>query len=450
MRKFLTLFLLLIAGFFLSTARADDGVTVTGEKGLFTVLTSDTLPAHNFSFSVNHNNIDRDPLDVDIAYYSVTFGYGVTDNLEFVAMVTPFVGYDIDPKFPFTRVDTVNGRQVIPLIDTKHGAEWRDGFGDIQVGAKYSFIRSDRGGIGVRGFIKIPTADEQEGVGTGKADVGFDFIASGVLGDVLGVAGNVGYTWRGDPDFRDINGNTVGNTSVDIGNPFRYGVGINLPATSRVQAIAELTGEQLPNDAEFDDSTDLTLGVRFRFGSSWWLSLGARRNLQAENNRSQYPNGGIIGLAYAPGRAGAGEAVPPPPAPPTPPPAPPPPAPTPAPAPPPTPEFVWPEVYFPFDQYVLTPETRSKLDSVATYMTDHPDINVTVEGHCCYIGTDEYNLALGQHRADAIKDYLVGKGIADARLRTISYGESRPKYDNSKEITRRFNRRGFFVVLRPE
>lgn len=154
------------------------------------------------------------------------------------------------------------------------------------------------------------------------------------------------------------------------------------------------------------------------------------------------------GIRFRPGAEGA-EVIPPPPtappAPPTPPPAPPTAPPGPA-----VPDFVWPEVYFPFDQYVITSESREKLDTVASYMTNNPGTKITIEGHCCYIGTDEYNLALGQSRADAIKDYLVGKGISADRLSTVSYGESKPKYDNEKEITRRFNRRGFFVAIRPE
>ncbi len=448
MRKFSILCMLFISILFTAGLRADDGLTVTGEKGLFTVLTSDSLLKGKFSFGFNFNNIDRDPLDVDISYYSVTFGYGITDNLEFVAMVTPYVGYDIDPKFGVNFLDTVNGKRVSPIV-TGRGAEYRDGFGDLQVGAKYTFVRMDNGGVGVRGFVKIPTADDQEGVGTGKADFGFDFIASGHVGTGLGLAGNVGYTFKGDPKLRNLDGSElVGD--VDIGNPFRWGVGANFPADSSVQGVVEFTGEILPDEAEFDDSTDLTLGMRFRFGESWYLSGGYRRNLSAESDNAQNPNGAVVLLSYAPGR-GAGEAVPPPPAPPSPPPAPPaapaPPAPPAAPAPP---EFVWPEVYFPFDQYVITPEERAKVDSVVSYMTDHPNVSVTVEGHCCYIGTDEYNLALGQNRADAIRDYMVGKGISASRLKTVSYGESRPKYDNEKEITRRFNRRGIFVVLKPE
>jgi outer membrane protein OmpA-like peptidoglycan-associated protein len=55
-------------------------------------------------------------------------------------------------------------------------------------------------------------------------------------------------------------------------------------------------------------------------------------------------------------------------------------------------------------------------------------------------------MALGLHRAEAIKDYLVSKGIDANRIEVISYGETQPKYDNSQEITRRFNRRGWFVI----
>ena len=70
-----------------------------------------------------------------------------------------------------------------------------------------------------------------------------------------------------------------------------------------------------------------------------------------------------------------------------------------------------------------------------------PTLRVEIEGHTCNIGTAEYNLALGDRRADAVKDYLVSRGVTADRLRTVSYGEERPKYDNAREETRRLNRR---------
>jgi len=69
-----------------------------------------------------------------------------------------------------------------------------------------------------------------------------------------------------------------------------------------------------------------------------------------------------------------------------------------------------------------------------------------VEGHTCNIGTAEYNLALGERRATAVRDYLTSRGIGANRLRTVSYGEERPKHDNSREETRRLNRRAALVV----
>ena len=73
-------------------------------------------------------------------------------------------------------------------------------------------------------------------------------------------------------------------------------------------------------------------------------------------------------------------------------------------------------------------------------------LRVEIEGHTCSIGTAEYNLALGDRRANAVKDYLVSRGVTADRLRTVSYGEERPKYDNSREETRRLNRRAALVV----
>ena len=75
-----------------------------------------------------------------------------------------------------------------------------------------------------------------------------------------------------------------------------------------------------------------------------------------------------------------------------------------------------------------------------------PDLRIEIEGHTCNIGTAEYNLALGERRANAVRDYLTSRGIGADRLRTVSYGEERPKHDNAREETRRLNRRAALVV----
>ena len=76
-----------------------------------------------------------------------------------------------------------------------------------------------------------------------------------------------------------------------------------------------------------------------------------------------------------------------------------------------------------------------------------PTLGIEIEGHTCNIGTAEYNLALGERRANAVRDYLTSRGIGADRLRTVSYGEERPKHDNAREETRRLNRRAALVVI---
>jgi outer membrane protein OmpA-like peptidoglycan-associated protein len=108
--------------------------------------------------------------------------------------------------------------------------------------------------------------------------------------------------------------------------------------------------------------------------------------------------------------------------------------------------YTFEDVYFDFDRYSLRPEATRVLDEAIAALRDDPTLRVEIEGHTCSIGTSEYNLALGNRRASSVRDYLVSRGILADRLRTVSYGEERPKYDNSREETRRLNRRAALVV----
>jgi peptidoglycan-associated lipoprotein len=83
-------------------------------------------------------------------------------------------------------------------------------------------------------------------------------------------------------------------------------------------------------------------------------------------------------------------------------------------------------IYFDTDQSLLTPEARSTLDRQAQWLQQYPQINVWVAGNCDERGTEEYNLALGQRRANADRDYLGSRGIDARRMQTISYGKDRP------------------------
>lgn len=108
--------------------------------------------------------------------------------------------------------------------------------------------------------------------------------------------------------------------------------------------------------------------------------------------------------------------------------------------------FVEENIHFDFDKYVLTPKAMMILDEKAAYLREHPEVRVLVEGHCDERGTNEYNLALGDRRANSAKNYLVRSGVAESRITTISYGEEQPLCMDHAESCWWTNRRAQFQV----
>ncbi|MDE0878733.1 MAG: peptidoglycan-associated lipoprotein Pal [Sphingomonas bacterium] len=104
-------------------------------------------------------------------------------------------------------------------------------------------------------------------------------------------------------------------------------------------------------------------------------------------------------------------------------------------------------VNFSVDMYDIDPQARAVLDTQAAWLAKYPNVRATIEGHCDERGTREYNLALGDRRANAAKNYLVARGISPARLTTISYGKERPVAMGSDEGAYAQNRRAVTVVL---
>lgn len=105
-------------------------------------------------------------------------------------------------------------------------------------------------------------------------------------------------------------------------------------------------------------------------------------------------------------------------------------------------------VYFGFDSHLLTGEAREILSRNARVLAEDRTARVELEGHADERGSDEYNLALGEKRADGARQYLEGLGIAAERFSTVSYGEERPAVDGHGEETWAQNRRVEFVVVR--
>lgn len=104
------------------------------------------------------------------------------------------------------------------------------------------------------------------------------------------------------------------------------------------------------------------------------------------------------------------------------------------------------DVFFDFDKSTIRPDAKATLDKNIGWLKSDSGIRVVVEGHCDERGTQEYNLALGERRAKAVKDYLVAGGIDPKRIDTISYGEERPFVLGHDESAWKWNRRGHFVV----
>lgn len=105
------------------------------------------------------------------------------------------------------------------------------------------------------------------------------------------------------------------------------------------------------------------------------------------------------------------------------------------------------DVYFDFDQSSLREDARARLSRNAEFLRSRPEFVVQVEGHCDERGTNDYNLALGERRAQAVREYLSQLGLGSNRLRTISFGEERPTCTQSDESCWQRNRRAHFVLV---
>ncbi|TDN38574.1 hypothetical protein E4631_17095 [Hymenobacter sp. UV11] len=108
------------------------------------------------------------------------------------------------------------------------------------------------------------------------------------------------------------------------------------------------------------------------------------------------------------------------------------------------------KIYFDTDKYKLRPESVVALNNTAAILKANTGINISIEGNCDSRNTDEYNMVLGQNRADAAKKYLVKQGVASARLTTVSYGERRPAAPNDSPENMQLNRRDEFRVVLKE
>ncbi|HNR30859.1 MAG TPA: OmpA family protein [Candidatus Hydrogenedentes bacterium] len=161
-------------------------------------------------------------------------------------------------------------------------------------------------------------------------------------------------------------------------------------------------------------------------GYWWWPTVPASNADDGE----LWGNRGIVYSMWTP-PAPAAEVVPPPA------------APEPAPV---RTAILMNNVLFDFDSNVLKAEGKAEINRLVEAMKQYPGDTVVVLGHCCNIGTDAYNMGLGQRRADAVKNYMVQQGIDAGRIQSVSKGESEPLNDNSTPALRASNRRAEFQI----
>jgi len=242
--------------------------TAMGDSGMFRLVGSAyTLPKGYFSLGYSYDNMDRDPKGTDFAAHSVTFGYGVSNRFEI------FGALGVQNRTKAHYLEELGGPNEYPFPNESFST----GFGDVWLGVKYGFLNDYLGdgvGLAIKGFVKLPTADEAKGLGTGKASFGADLILSKTLNYGADLHAMVGYELSGNPDRPGAI--TTPGAIEDIfpgpdfvANAFRWGVGFNVPACSRFQLQAELSGKSYGDTTVSQTSTaDLIVGASF------WLRPG--------------------------------------------------------------------------------------------------------------------------------------------------------------------------------
>jgi peptidoglycan-associated lipoprotein len=104
------------------------------------------------------------------------------------------------------------------------------------------------------------------------------------------------------------------------------------------------------------------------------------------------------------------------------------------------------DILFDYDKYDIRADDRHKLDAIGTFLSEKKGINIVLEGHCDERGTNEYNLALGEKRAQATRDYLVSLGVSPDRIALVTFGEERPVCSEQTESCWQRNRRAHPVA----
>lgn len=519
-----------------------------GDTGLWFLPTAEVVRPKGWSFSLYRTEFDFKQGRTDVEDWPVTAAIGVGSRLELFGALRAVTRIDRDTRPLF---QPGGEQEVSGLVNDRPFVRdpWTGGhLGDLYVGAKGNLLSEQNQhpvAVALRGTIKLPTADDESGAGTGEFDYFGDVVVSKEVRRRVEVSGFGGFAIRGDP------------ADISLSDGFRWGVGAAFGARSNLRLTTEVFGElgvdstvdtvpgtltgsdgsAAPTVSRLDQGVTSAVGVTWQHRSG--LALGAGLTFQTGINFGDDQRSGF-GMQFRLGfhRGVRVFVAPPPPPPRAAAPEPPPPVTAPPPAPPapvanrqpaiqaqcnpcrievgrsvqirvdgkdpdgdqllyrwsakggtiadtraaattwtaetvpgtvplvvtvedgrggvatstinievigaPVTELA--DVQFELNRFELRPDAIAALDRAVEALKQNPGMRLRVEGHASEEATAEYNLALGERRANAVRDYLVSRGVAATRLNTVSYGETRPKYDNSREETRRLNRRAALVV----
>jgi outer membrane protein OmpA-like peptidoglycan-associated protein len=273
-----------------------------GDTGLFHLSSAYTLPKGKFAISAFRDNYDRDPKDLDISVHGLNMAYGATSRFEIFGHIGVQNRVNADALFQ------AGFQNDYPFVSTS----WETGFGDVKLGAKYGFLSDYLGdalGLALKGVVKLPTADEAKGLGTGKASFGVDLVLSKTINYGADIHASVGYLINGSPDGQDI------------GNAFRWGFGLNVPACRILQLQAEVTGSVYGDTTPAQtDPVDLVVGPVIWFAKGVFVRPAISWNLNFDDrglgSGSSSYTGRHVTIGYHPGTPCCEVYVPPPPAPP--------------------------------------------------------------------------------------------------------------------------------------
>jgi outer membrane protein OmpA-like peptidoglycan-associated protein len=524
------------------TERRRIAITTDGDAGLWWIPVADTNGKRKHRGSVQRNSYNTPQGQMNVANFTANVSYGLAERLDVFAAWDFIQRVDRDNQQLFNSDPERGG--VDPRVPFASERWSGNKMGDLRVGAKFGILSEHAGspfGLSARGYVNLPTGDNDEGGSQGGVSADVSGVISKWLNRYAVVTGELGYNFRKNPEDPVV---------AHVPNFLRWGAGIGITPNSHWLIHGELLGRTWQRDETTLDgvfvaedgtiSPVVTVNERatsFTTGVTWFANngffVGAELRFDtprpARINASEDSNGDFVDyhvrIGWSPRRF-----VPPPPAPTPPPPVAPPPvrahdlsvkaacdpctvevgktstvtatptssiscvvtyawsAPTgtfadrtqqktiwtapmqegPVPVTvtvtcpqdgktatdtvtiqvirPAAKVYTFEDVHFDFDRYTLRPEALRVLEQAVSAMKEDPALRLTLEGHTCSIGTAEYNLALGERRSTAVRDYLTQNGVAATRLQTVSFGEEKPKHDNSREETRRLNRRAALVV----